>query len=140
MVAHREVQLARCSPLTHHDVGVLVGAHRDARVRQVRHRQQQGLQLRLDLLQAGGGLLELVLERGNLRHYCIDRLALALELPDLLGQLVALRLQFFGAALDGLALGFQRGEGDDVEEALRRLARFEPGDDRGQVFTKQGDV
>jgi hypothetical protein len=43
-------------------------------------------------------------------HHRSGVAALGLELADLLAQRVAARLQFFGASLDSLALGLERGE------------------------------
>ena len=77
-------------------------------MRQVGHGQQQRLQLGLDLLEPRRGAVQIGLQRGHLRHDLVDRFALGLALADLLGELVALRLQLFGAGLDGFALGFQR--------------------------------
>ena len=140
VIAHREIHPARLAPGADHDIATLVGRHRHALVRQVRHRQQQRLQLRLDLLQPRGRLLEFGLQRRHLRHHRIDRLTLAFELADLFGKLVALRLQILGTALDRLAFGLQRSESGDVEKALRFLAGLEPRDGSGEVFSKQGDV
>ena len=80
------------------------------------------------------------LERVDLGHQRVDRFALGLERADLLVERVAARLQFFGAGLERLALGLEGAEGVDVQEGLVLLARFEAGDDRGQVFAEQGDV
>ena len=67
-------------------------------------------------------------------------LAFALEHADLLADRVALGLHFFGAHLDGFALGFQRLEGVHIQEGLRVLAGQQAGDHRIQVFAQQGNV
>ena len=129
-----EVEVARRAPRAHLHVAALAFAHRHAFVRQVGDGQQQRLHVGLDLVQALRGALELGLDAGDLGHHGIGRFTLGLELADLLGELVALGLQLLGAALDGLALGFERLEGVHVQVGLRRLARLEPGDHGIQVF------
>ena len=58
-------------------------------------------------------------------------LALALQYADLLGKAVAPALQFLGAGLDLLALGFQRVEGSYIK---LKLARCQALGDCGDIF------
>jgi hypothetical protein len=59
---------------------------------------------------------------GHFGHHGVDlglrRSPPGLELPDLAAQGVAPVLQFFGAGLDRLALGFEGGETGDVQKGL----------------------
>ena len=130
------------APAAQLDVGTLVGADRHARVRQVRHRQQQRLQLALDLLQARGRAFELGLVLGDLGHHGLGLgvLALALEHADLLREAVAPGLQLLGAHLQRLALVLKRLEGFHVQEGLRVLAGLQAGDDGVEIFAQEGDV
>ena len=91
-------------------------------MRQIRHSQQQALQLLLDLIEPQCRLLQLGLGGGHLRHDGAGVFALGLELTDLLGQLIALVLQLLGANLQALALGLQRLEDRHIEKRLGRLA------------------
>jgi hypothetical protein len=63
---------------------------------------------------------ELVADARHLGHHGrgVSR-PLPLSMPICLLSAVALRLQAFGACLDGLALGFERREARLVEEGLR---------------------
>ena len=132
------------APAARQHIALLIGSHRHALVRQIGHRQQQALQLGLQRLQPLGRGLEFVLDAGHSGHHGIS-LGLAggtacLELANLFAQGVALVLQFFGAHLDGLALGFEPAEGLHIEKGLRLFAGFQPGHGAGEVFAKQGDI
>ena len=132
------------APAAHQHIALLILTHRHALVRQIRHGQQHGLQLGLQRLQPLGRGLEFVLDAGHSGHHGIS-LGLAggtacLELANLFAQGVALVLQFFGAHLDGLALGFEPAEGLHIEKGLRLFAGFQPGHGAGEVFAKQGDI
>ena len=111
-------------------------------MRQVGHAGQDGLDIGLDFGQACGTGFQLLLDGADLGHHRLGAgmIALALELADLLGQRVALGLQLFGAGLDGLAFGFQRGEGGHVQVRLRVLARLQAGHYLVEVFAEQEDV
>ena len=132
----------RRAPAAHLDVVGFAGAHGHAFVWQVGHRQQQALQLGLDLLQARSGLLQLGFGRCHLGLGGLGTVlvALAHQHADLLGQLVALRLQFFGAGLQRLAFGFQRLEGGHVQKRLWVFAGLQAFDGAGQVFAEKKDV
>ena len=123
---------------------MLVGTQRHAFVRQVGHGQQQCLQIGLDLLQTRGGGVQLGLDRCGLRHHGVHfglpGGAFGLELANLLAQRIAFGLQLFSAGLNGLALGFQRGEGLHVEESLRFFAGFQARNGPGEVFSEVSDV
>ncbi len=85
-------------------------------------------QLGLDGFQALGGGIEFILERGNLGLGGFGGLFLALahELADLFGELIALGLQSFSAHLQGFALGFQ---GTESLNASSRVGDFTGGQD-----------
>ena len=142
MVARGKAQGARLAPAAHLHVAAVVRAHGHALVRQVGHGQQQGLQLGLDLLQPRRRLLELQLGRRHLGlgGLCARLVALAHEHADLLGELVALGLQFLGARLQRLALGLQGLEGGDIEEGLRVLARVQALDRTGEVLAEEKNI
>jgi hypothetical protein len=90
--------------------------------------------------QTVGTGLEFVTNAAHLRHHRRHVFALAFEHADLLGQAVALGLQLFGAALDGLAFGFERAVGGLVQEGLRVLALGQAGQHAVEVFAQQGNV
>ena len=100
------------------------------------------MQLGLDLVQAGGGLLQFDLGGGHLGlgGLCALLVALAHEHTDLLGELVALGLQLLGAGLQGLALGFQGLEGLDVEEGLGIFAGLQALDGGAEVFAQEKNI
>ena len=103
---------ARRAPAAHLDVGVLVGADRHAVVRQVGHGHQQRRQISAWMCVAAARPRRPARRPGRppAAITAAAVLALGLELADLLGQAVALRLQLFGARLDALALGLERDE------------------------------
>ncbi len=140
MVLGCEVEGARAAPAAHFDVGVFVGAHRYAVMRQVRQAHQQLVQLGLDALQRGRALAQLRGDAGHLGHRRGAVLALGLELADLLTQAVALGLQFFHARLQRLAFGLERGITRHVEKGLRRLACLQPLDHMVEVAAQQVDI
>ena len=144
MVFDRKVKYPRCAPAAGHHIAVLVCPARHAGVRQIGHGQQHGLHITLDPLQLRGAVFQFGFDVGGLRHhgvhFCGTRSAFGLELADLLAQRVAPGLQFFGAGLDGFALGFQRGEGGQVQKGLRRFTGIQAGKDRVQVFAQQIDI
>ena len=140
MVLRRKVHRAGCAPAAHYHVTGLVRTHRHAGVRQVGHSLQQGVQLGLQRVEAGGGRIQLFFQAIHRRHDVVGAFTLGLALADLFGQGVALRLQLFGAGLQGLALRLQCGERVHLQEGLGGLAGFQPGDNAGQVFSEQGDV
>ena len=119
MVARREVELARLAPLAHQHIARLALAHRRRGVRQIGQGQQQVLQTRLDHFQPLGAGVQLVFDGGDFLHQAIHIGAFGLLLADLFGDLVALRLQGFGAGLQGLALGLQRFKQGNVQKRLR---------------------
>ncbi len=140
VVARREIERARHCPTPHLDVRRLVGADRNARMRQVRQRHQLIVELDLDRREPLGGALELGSDAGDLGHRRARVAALALELADLARQRVAACLQLLGARLQRLALALERDEAGDVEKRLRRLARLETGDDLREVLAQERDV
>ena len=103
-------------------------------MRQVGHGQQQRFHLLLNGGQAFGGLVQPAFEGGHLRHQIVGAFAFGLALADLLAGGVALRLQLFGAGLDGFALGFQRAEGRFVQKRLRVFAGGQALEHALQVF------
>jgi hypothetical protein len=98
------------------------------------------MQFGLDHVEALRRGLQSVGQAVDFGHLGSRVLALGLALADLLAQRIAARLQFLGAALDRLALAFQRTESDNVEKGLRRLAAFEQGNGGGEVFAEEADV
>ena len=111
-------------------------------MRQVGHGSQHGLQLSLDLLQPRGGLFQLDLGRCHLGlgGFGAVFVTLAHEHADLLGQLVALGLQLFGAGLQRLALGFQPLKRFHVQEGLGFFAGFQARDGGVEVFAEKKNV
>ena len=77
-------------------IAVLVCALGHLLMRQVGHRQQQGLQFGLKRVKALGGLLEIGFDMGDFCHDRVCALALGFELSYLLGQGVATGLQILG--------------------------------------------
>ena len=128
------------APFTHLDIACFTNAQRHAVMRQIGNGQQQSLQVELNLVQTGAAGFQLGLKRTDLRHHRSGVFAFGLKLADLFGQRVALVLQLFSAGLDGLAFSLQRLKDFYIEEDLRVLAGFQPGNRRGQVFTEQVDV
>ena len=130
----------RRRPFAHFDIAGFTGAFGHAFVRQIGNRQQQRLQLGLDLIESGRHAFKLCLGRADLGHHGAGVFAFGFELADLLGQVVALVLQLFGAHLAGLAFSFERLKSLDVQKRLRALTGFQAGDGRGQVFAEEVDV
>ncbi len=120
VVLDLEIEAARRADLAHFDVAGFVGADRHGFMRQVGNGAHEFGHLRLHFVQARGRGLQFVADAADFGHHGGGVLALALEDADLLGQGVALALQFLGAGLDLLALGFQGIEGGDVEDELAR--------------------
>ncbi len=142
MVAHREVEHARCAPAAQLNIPVLVATHGHAVVRQVGHSLQQAVQFGLNHLKPGARGVELGLERADLRHHGVGLgvLAFALEHADLFAQRVALALQLFGAGLQRFALSLQGLVGSHIQKRLWALARFKSRHDPGEVFSQLNDV
>ncbi len=111
-------------------------------MRQVGHGQQQGRHLGLELLQPRRRAVQLALEGIDLGFGGLGFVffALAHERANLLAQGVAFVLQFFGAGLEGLALGLQGAELVGVQEGLRVLARLQARQHTIEVFAEQGEV
>jgi hypothetical protein len=103
VILRREVETARAgivrAPAAHLHIAVLVGADRHAVLRQVRHGHQQFGQFSLDHLKPLGRSLQLIGQPRDLSHHRGGIFALAFKRADLLGQAVALGLQFFGPGL-----------------------------------------
>ncbi len=116
------------------EVRRFVISDRHTRMRQIGHREQQGLKFGLEGFEPHGGRLLFGLEGIDFGHQRIDRLALGLQRSDLLVERVAARLQFLGAGLQGLALGLECAEAGHVEKSLVLLAGFETGNDRREVL------
>jgi hypothetical protein len=102
VVLDLEIERRRRADLAHFHVARFVGTDRHRFVRQVRHRFHERGQLGLHHRQRGFVGLELVAQAAHFRHHGRRVFALALEHADLLGQRIALALQFFGAGLDRL--------------------------------------
>ena len=147
MILHFEGVRARGAPAAHLDVATFVVARGHTVLRQVGHRQEHGLQLGLEDLQAIGAGLEFVTDTGHLGHDGVDFGSgvfalggLAFEHADLFGQAVALGLQLLGAGLDGLALALEGAETLHVQEGLGVLALGQAGQDGVEVLAQQSDV
>jgi hypothetical protein len=91
-------------------------------------------------VEPGGVCFQRGFDVADLFHDRRDILTFGFGLPDLLGEQVAPRLQIFGLFLQSFALGFEGFKAGHIEEGLRGLTGFEPGDDVRQVFAQQGDV
>jgi hypothetical protein len=111
-----EVRLAADHPLL--AVALFVEPFRHVRRRQVGDAGQQRLQFLGDRLLRRFGLRHLVLEAGDLGHGGSGVLALGLQLPDLLGELIAASLHFLPARLSDAALGI---EGNDLGGQWRQV-------------------
>ena len=142
MVLDRKIEIPGRAPAAHFHIALLVLTDRNAGVRQVGHGQQQVLQLDLQGFQTLGRCVKLVLEGIDLRHGGLGLLilAFAFEHADLPGQAVALALQFFGAGLQGLALGLERAVGLHIQKLLRIPAGLQPRNHGIEVFAEKGDI
>ncbi len=124
MVARREVEGPRRAVLADFGIGGLVGAHRHAVVRQVGQAHQQAGDLGLHRLVACRRGGKLVAEAADFGHDRGHVATLGLELADLLAQGIAPGLQFFGARLDVLALGFERSVARRGRERVAATCAF----------------
>ena len=115
VILDREVEGPGGAPALLFNVGGLVGAHRHGRIGNVGQGGQDAVELLQQLCQASLGCLQLVAEGTHLGHHLGSVLALPLQHADLLGQAVALGLQFLGTGLQGLALGFEGREFGEVD-------------------------
>ncbi len=140
VVAHREFKRARGAPSAQLDVLRLIRADGHVGRGQIGNGHEQSLQFGLQGVEPGGVCFQRGFDVADLFHDRRDILAFGFGLPDLLGEQVAPRLQIFGLFLQGFALGFEGFKAGHIEEGLRALTGFEPGDDVGQVFAQQGDV
>ena len=142
VVAHGEVKHPGRAPAAQLHVAFFPGTDGHALVRQVGHRQQQSGQLGLNHLKTLRRLLQLALERIDLRHGGVGLgvLAFALVHANLLGELVALALQRLSTRLQRFALALQRLEGGHIQKGLGLFSGLQPGNHAGQVFSQLGDV
>jgi hypothetical protein len=114
----------RRAPALDLDIAVLVATDRHRFVGNIGQRGENGVEFVQQFAKTGFGSLQLVAQRADFGHHRRRILALALQHADLLGQAVALRLQFLSPGLQRLALGFQRLEFGKID----RLAAL------GQAF------
>jgi hypothetical protein len=129
MILDFEFEDRRLTHFSHFDIARFIGAQRNGRMRQVGHRFQELAQRSLYFIEPGGGRLQFVAYAGHFGHDRGRILALAFQYADLLGQAVATALQFLGAGLDLLALGFQRVEGSYIKLKLARCQALGNGGD-----------
>ena len=106
-------------------------------MRQVWYVQQKGIHLFLQGGQVGFIALQFIAQTRHLGHYRGYVVAFGLQLANLLGHAVSLRLQFFSAGLQLFAFAFQRIELLNVQAVTPLGQSF---CHIGQVFAKQLNV
>ena len=106
-------------------------------MRQIRYRQQQRLQLGLQLFQPRGRALKIGLDLRHFGHHVIGGLAPGFFLADRSGKIVTPRLQLLGARLQSLALRLERSECVHIEKRLWIFAVLQPRQDAVEVASQE---
>ena len=138
VVLHREIEHARRAPTMLLDVVRFVRARRHAVVRQVGNAERDRVEFGADAFQLDLRRLQFVAEARDLGHQRRDVLALGLGLPDRLAARVAQVLQFLGAHLDALAVGFEAFE--LLERQLEAAGFAQARGEFGGIGTQQGGI
>ena len=118
----REIEFRRSAPAAHLDVGGGVMSHRHRTVRQVRHRQHEIRELRVQDGDAFVGELDFVGDALHFRQQSGGILARLLAARNFLAGLVALGLQAFGGGNSLAAFLIERAKAVEIDRdaAIRR--------------------